>query len=93
MRTLYRLKQETLSPDDLFSAEADDTNHIAVMTLGNGQTRTAGIFSLRGLPGEASVSLPNGRYTDLLSGETVEVCGGKLHCSGSPLWICAVEPI
>jgi glycosidase len=89
LQTLARLKRETLSPDDLFSAAADEANHIAIMTRDDGKTRKAGVFSLRGLPGEAEVSLPDGRYPELLSGEDVEVSGGKLHTDGRPLWICA----
>ncbi|MBR4143313.1 MAG: alpha-amylase, partial [Firmicutes bacterium] len=89
MQTLYQLKQQTLSPDDLFSAEADEADHIAVMTRDDGKTRKIGVFSLRGLPGEVSVDLPDGAYSDLLSGAKAEVRGGKLSCSGEPIWICA----
>lgn len=89
MRTLYRLKRETLSPDDLFSAGADEEKHIAVMIRDDSKTRKVGVFSLRGLPGEADVSLPDGRYPDLLSDETVEVRDGKLRTDGRPIWICA----
>ena len=88
MQDLYRLKRETLSADDLFSAEANEAAHLAVMTRDNGQTRKIGVFSLRGLPGEAAVDLPDGTYTDLLSCESVTVCGGKMPCSGEPIWIC-----
>ena len=88
MQTLYKLKQQTLSPDDLFSAEADEADHIAVMTRDDGRTRKIGVFSLRGLPGEVSVDLPDGAYSDLLSGAKAEVRGGKLSCSGEPIWIC-----
>jgi hypothetical protein len=59
------------------------------MTRDDGKTRKAGVFSLRGLPGEAEVSLPDGRYSELLSGSDIEICGGKLHTDGRPLWICA----
>ena len=88
MQKLYKLKQQTLSPDDLFSAEADEADHIAVMTRDDGRTRKIGVFSLRGLPGEASVDLPDGAYSDLLSGAKAKVRGGKLSCSGEPIWIC-----
>ena len=91
MRTLYRLKRETLSANDLFDALADASGHIAVMTRDDGKQQKVGVFSLRGEAGTVSVNLPDGRYPNLLGEDQVEVLAGLLRCDGEPVWICAAK--
>lgn len=87
--SLHFLKRDTLSPEDLFSASADEEHHIAVMIRDDGRTRKIGVFSLRGDSGESKIPLPDGAYQELLSGKTAAVSGGRLWCDGHPMWICA----
>ena len=87
MQKLSRLKKEVLSPDDLFSAAADEEQAIAVLRRDGGKTGKLGIFSLRGRPGETAVDLPDGTYSELLRGGEVEVRGGRVRCDGEPMWL------
>ena len=84
---LAALKKETLSPDDLFIAKADEENDIAILTRDDGKDCKTGIFSLKGNAADVKVSLPDGEYEDLISGGKVEIKDGTLHCGGDPLWI------
>ena len=89
LQLLSLLKRETLSPDDIFSAVADEKRHIAVITRDNGKMRKIGIFSLRGLSGEVPVKLPDGSYLNHLSGGKITVADGQVQCDGNPIWLCA----
>ena len=89
LRALYRLKRGTLSAEDDFSAAADEDSSVVVMTRDDGKTRKLGVFSLRGLPGEAELDLPDGSYPEHLTGGAVKVRNGKLRCNGEPLWLTA----
>ena len=84
---LADLKKETLSADDIFSAKADDDSHIAVLTRDDRSSCKTGVFSFKGLPGDACVDLPDGVYDDLISGGKVTVKDKMIHCSGDPVWI------
>ena len=87
MQKLSRLKKEVLSPDDLFSAAADEEQAIAVMRRDDGITGKVGVFSLHGRPGETAVDLPDGTYGELLRGGEAEVRGGRVRCDGRPMWL------
>lgn len=89
---LAALKKETMSPDDLFMAEAYDEHGIAVLTRDDRKERKIGVFSLKGLSAEVQVSLPDGTYDDLLSGGKVTVANGYMKCGGDPVWICVPTP-
>lgn len=84
---LAKLKKETLSADDIFTAETDDEKDIAVLTRDDRINCKTGIFSFRGLSGDVPVDLPDGVYDDLFGGGKVSVSGGLIHCDGDPLWI------
>ena len=47
--------------------------------------RLVGLFSVRGRRALASVSVPDGRYTNLIDGGAVEVRGGTVSCKGAPM--------
>ena len=84
---LAALKKETLSPDDIFLAEAYDELDMAVLTRDDGTSRKTGVFSLKGKAVDVPVRLADGSYKNLINGEKVKVSGGKLNCSGEPVWI------
>ncbi len=84
---LAALKKKTLSPEDLFYAEADEKLKAAVLTRDDGRACKIGLFSLEGKSGDVSVTLPDGSYNDLLGGRKVAVSDGKIHMDGEPLWI------
>ena len=84
---LAALKKETLSPDDIFLAEADEEQDIVVLTRNDGVRYKIGVFSLEGQAGNARVGLPDGTYDDLIGGGKVNVKGGYLHCWGDPIWL------
>lgn len=89
IRRLADLKKETLSPDDIFAAKADDEKHIAVLTRDDRINCKTGIFSFMGLAGNVPVDLQDGDYDDLLGGGKVTVKDGMIHCGGEPVWISA----
>jgi len=84
---LAKLKKDTLSPDDLFLAEADDSQDIAVLTRDDGVCRKTGVFSFKGMACDVKVSLPDGSYDGLIGGGKVSVKDGHLRCEGDPVWI------
>ena len=87
MKRLGEVKKEHLSPDDGFLAEADDENHVAVMTRDDGKSRKIGVFSLRSKAAEVLVDAPDGSYTNLIDNGCVWVEDGRLETSGAPVII------
>ena len=85
MRRLYEIKHDHFGCEDYFLAAGDDKNNIAVLERGGSGKRFIGVFSLRSVSAEVSVELPDGSYPELISGMAVEVSGGKLRCTGTPL--------
>ena len=93
---LAELKKETLSADDLFMAEADEDNDIAVLVRDDGQNQKLGVFSLKGRScnvslksrsGDIEAIIPDGTYDELISGGKVSVVNGCVECTGDPIWI------
>ena len=93
IRKLAALKKETLSPDDIFMAKADEEKDIAVLIRNNRKDCKIAVFSFNGLEGDAHVDLPDGSYDELIGGGTVEVKDGIIRCSGEPLWISVPSDI
>ena len=85
LTALYRMKREWLHADDFFRAAADDGSHTAILLRANGKSKKLGIFSLRGNAATVTVDFPDGTYTNRISGEPVQVAGGKLRCAGVPI--------
>ncbi|MBQ6756277.1 MAG: alpha-amylase [Oscillospiraceae bacterium] len=82
MRRLYDIKKTALEPSDSFTASAfGDT---AVMYRRGGSVKL-GVFPLKCEKGEIPVSVPDGEYENLISGESVLISGGKLRCEGKPI--------
>ena len=59
----------------------------AVMTRTNEDSQKVGIFSLKSIPTEVSVDLPDGHYTNLLDNSDLTVTNGILSTQGQPIII------
>lgn len=95
LEKMVKLRKDYLEEDDYFFASADNENSIAVLIRDNGRKKKIGIFSLKGkaadvklcLPDGERVEVPDGGYTNLLSGDMIQIHKGELHCSGKPVMI------
>ena len=88
---LGEIKKNALSAEDFFHGTADDVNDIAILKRDDGEAKKMGVFSLRGVAADVNVDIPDGGYTNLISGETVQVVGGVLRCDGSPIIIGGIK--
>ena len=93
IRRLACLKKETLSPDDIFFAKADEEKDIAVLMRNDGNNCKIAVFSPKGLEGDVSVDLPDGSYDELISGGKIDIKDGTVRCSGEPVWISVPSDI
>lgn len=84
---LDTIKKTVLDDDDYFKADADDENDIAVLERDNNKSKKVGIFSLKSKSADVKVDLPDGDYKNEISGETVAVSNGKIHCNGNAIII------
>lgn len=84
---LDTIKKTVLDDDDYFKADADDENDIAVLERDNNKSKKVGIFSLKSKSADVKVDLPDGDYKNEISGETVTVSNGKIHCDGKAIII------
>ena len=80
---LDTIKKTVLDDDDYFKADADDENDIAILERDNNKSKKVGIFSLKSKSADVKVDLPDGDYKNEISGETVTVSNGKVHCNGN----------
>ena len=83
---LDTIKKTVLDDDDYFKADADDENDIAILERDNNKSKKVGIFSLKSKSADVKVDLPDGDYKNEISGETVAVSNGKIHCNGCLLY-------
>lgn len=84
---LDTIKKTVLDDDDYFKADADDENDIAILERDNNKSKKVGIFSLKSKSEDVKVDLPDGDYKNEISGETVTVSNGKIHCNGKAIII------
>lgn len=84
---LDTIKKTVLDDDDYFKADADDENDIAILERDNNKSKKVGIFSLKSKSADVKVDLPDGDYKNEISGETVAVSNGKIHCNGKAIII------
>ena len=89
LKKLGEIKKTALSCEDSFWGEAQDETHTAVLLREDEKSKKLGVFSLRGEAVEVTVDFPDGAYTNLISGVTVEVKQGKLCCNGEPVILSA----
>lgn len=84
---LDTIKKTVLDDDDYFKADADDENDIAILERDNNKSKKVGIFSLKSKSAYVKVDLHDGDYKNEISGETVTVSNGKIHCNGKAIII------
>lgn len=85
LQTLKQIKKEHLSFDDAFFANAVDGSKTAIMTRLNKDTKKIGVFSLRSLPAEIKLDIPDGVYQNLIAGTDIHVSEGTLMTDGKPI--------
>ncbi len=84
LRRLAELKGDPILTDSSYSVKALARDVLYAVHRAKAGT-LAGVFSTRGEPALVEVDVPDGRYTNLADGETVEVYGGKVSCAGEPV--------
>ena len=85
LQTLKQIKKEHLSFDDAFFANAVDGSKTAIMTRLNKDAKKIGVFSLRSLPAEIKLDIPDGVYQNLIAGTDIHVSEGTLMTDGKPI--------
>ena len=85
LKKLHGIKKGLLSCDDYIRHYCDDENDIAVVDRDDNITRKLGVFSLKGKIAEITVNFPDGTYINRLTGKSVTITGGVLHCGGDPI--------
>ena len=86
MKRLYEIKQDALFADSTYRTKTYEDNVLKAIYSRGGQ-KIIGIFSLKGEPGIIPINVGDGRYENLLSGNTVEVMHGYISLSGEPIII------
>ena len=82
---LARIKKEYFPAEGYFSAECDDDQHAVCVRIGDADCEITGLFCLGGRPVQMKTLAADGSYTDLISGETVQVEDGMIRSDGRPL--------
>jgi len=99
MKALYKIRKHPLFADSAYRVQALDgdvafATHNAKIDYGHTAKpvpRLCGAFSLKGRQGTAKVPVPDGAYTDLISGGEFRVGDGRISLRGEPL-IFEVKP-
>ena len=84
MRRLYEIKQDPLFADSTYSVTAAP-REILVARHEKGNQRLVGVFSVQGNSSLVEVALPDGQYENLLTGDAVEICNGRVSIIGTPI--------
>ena len=87
LRTLVRIKKETLAADDFFFARAENESKTAVMTRTGSGSKKLGVFCLKGQPASVRTGFPDGAYHNLIDGRTIKIVNGILQTEGAPIII------
>ena len=82
---LAEIKKRHFPTDGWFDAEADDAQHAVLARFGGAEAELLGLFSLRGTPVKMKADIPDGSYTELISGHKIEISGGKIETDGEPM--------
>ena len=85
LQKLAEIKKTVFTPEDSFTASADDAHQIAVMERNFHGRKTIGIFSLRSESAVVKVEVPDGIYRNLIDGKAAEVTDGSVRCDGRPM--------
>lgn len=81
MSRLYEIKKSPVFADSTYEVKALPGD-VLVATHSKGSDRYIGIFPVTGEASLIDIDLPNGLYTNLISGENVEVHAGMLAVDG-----------
>ena len=81
---LAQIKKANFPENGWFYADCDDEQHAVCARIGDKNCEFIGLFSLRGKPVAMNTAAPDGEYTDLIFGETVQVKDGRIHTEGKP---------
>lgn len=84
LRKLIAMKKDPLFSDGVYTIEALE-NDVIVSTYTLCGRKAVGVFSMCANPASVEVPLPDGAYSDLLSGTAVTVQNAAVHTSGAPL--------
>lgn len=84
MKRLWQIKKDPIFTDSQYAVEAH-TGEVLLAVHRAKRGMLVGIFCIGGTAAQVQAPLPDGEYTDLISGDTVRVCDGWLDCSGEPL--------
>ena len=87
LRTLGRIKKETLAADDFFFARAENESKTAVMTRIGSGSKKLGVFCLKGQSASVRTDFPDGAYQNLIDGRTINILNYTLQTEGAPIII------
>ena len=88
LRRLSELKQEPLLTDSQYRVTALPRD-ILLATHEKGGSKLIGVFSVQGNASLVEIGLPDGQYENLLTGDLVEIYGGRIGVDGTPVIIKA----
>ena len=88
MVSLARIKRDTLFTDSVYSVKAQGESFLSATHEKDGK-KALGVFSVRGELGYVEVEFPDGVYTNLITGEPVEVFRSGIQSRGEPIIIMA----
>ena len=86
LRRLAQIKKDPIFTDSMYNVTALPRDVMLAVHEKDGK-KLIGVFSLRGEASLVEVWLPDGQYEDLITGDLVEVYGGRLSTDGSPVVI------
>lgn len=84
LRRLYALKQHPLLTDSSYHVQALEGEILRAVHRA-GERQLTGIFSLKGNCGPVAVDAPDGIYSNLAEGGSVEVKFSQVSCQGRPI--------
>ena len=86
IKALSEIKRDPLFTDSTYRVEAQDEKYLIATHEKDGR-KALGVFNLKGEVGYVKVDFPDGIYTDLISGDPVEVFRGGLRSICEPVII------
>ena len=88
VKTLSGIKRDPLFADSVYKVKAQGERFLVASHEKNGR-KALGVFSVTGESGYVAVDFADGVYTNLITGETVEVFRGGVRSFGQPIIIIA----
>ena len=84
MKRLYEIKKDSVFTDSVYRVKAQGERFLSATHTASGK-KALGVFSLKGETGFVEVDFPDGFYTNLIDGSTVEVFRGGVQSYGEPI--------